>query len=162
MKTFKKALNLNDSRVLPLDEARETIERWVHYGSRFIRDMTGDTFMRDADILCEIADHEDYFREYANSDEEYPSLVNMDSMLDLIDSIVTDYVSDAMKDLKKEAGKGAITICYGQKQIWPSRQDAIDYFWQGAIACLGSAEGERYAAICAQLSLGERVASDMN
>lgn len=47
-----------------------------------------------------------------------------------------------------------ITVtCYGKKQEWASRQEAIDFYLQGVMACDG-AERERYLEIYLRLSMG--------
>ena len=52
------------------------------------------------------------------------------------------------------------TICYGKKDVWPTRQKAMDFFWEGMIACLGSSEGERYGRIYSRLAAGADIATD--
>ena len=51
-------------------------------------------------------------------------------------------------------------ICYGKKEEWPTRQEAMNFYWQGMIACLGSSEGERYGRIYSRLAAGSDVATD--
>lgn len=52
------------------------------------------------------------------------------------------------------------TICYGEKQVWDSRQEAADYFLQ-AIAGSEGSECERYANIYSQLISGKNTCSDL-
>ena len=54
---------------------------------------------------------------------------------------------------------GAITICYGQREIWKSRKEAADFFLEGMASTEGS-ECERYATIYTKLILGYKVCSD--
>ena len=51
------------------------------------------------------------------------------------------------------------TICYGEKRVWDSRQEAMDYFLEGVMACDGS-ERDRYASIYSQLASGANYATD--
>lgn len=51
------------------------------------------------------------------------------------------------------------TICYGQKQEWEDRWEAVDFFKEGVMACDG-AEKERYTNILLKLLAGETVCSD--
>ena len=51
------------------------------------------------------------------------------------------------------------TICYGQKQEWDDRWEAVDFFKEGVIACDG-AEKERYTNILLKLLVGETECSD--
>lgn len=51
------------------------------------------------------------------------------------------------------------TVCYGEKRIWDSREDAVKYFLDGALACEGS-ESERYLNIVRQLKEGLDFATD--
>ena len=48
--------------------------------------------------------------------------------------------------------------CYGTKKVW-RRQEAMDFFLEGALACDG-AESERYLAIYGSLKAGMRVVDD--
>lgn len=52
------------------------------------------------------------------------------------------------------------TVCYGEKQVWDSRQEAADYFLQ-AIAGGEGSECERYANIYSQLISGKNTCSDL-
>ena len=52
-----------------------------------------------------------------------------------------------------------ITICYGQKQEWKSRNEAMLFFLQGILECDGS-EKERYETILTKLMLGSKECSD--
>ena len=52
------------------------------------------------------------------------------------------------------------TICYGEKQVWDSRQEAADYFLQ-AIAGSEGSECETYANIYSQLISGKNTCSDL-
>ena len=54
---------------------------------------------------------------------------------------------------------GAITVCYGQREYWRSRKEAVDYFLEGISASDGS-ECERYSKIYAELICGKAVCSD--
>ena len=54
---------------------------------------------------------------------------------------------------------GAITVCYGQREYWRSRKEAVDYFLEGISASDGS-ECERYSKIYAELICGNTVCSD--
>ena len=51
---------------------------------------------------------------------------------------------------------GAITICYGHREYWRSRKEAVDYFLEGISASDGS-ECERYSKIYAELICGKAV-----
>ena len=51
------------------------------------------------------------------------------------------------------------TICYGQKQEWDDRWEAVDFFKEGVMACDG-AEKERYTNILMKLLAGETECSD--
>lgn len=50
-------------------------------------------------------------------------------------------------------------VCYGQKEVWDSREEAMAYYLEGMMACDGS-EADRYRSIYCQLADGARVASD--
>ena len=50
-------------------------------------------------------------------------------------------------------------LCYGQKEIWDSREEAMAYYLEGMMACDGS-EADRYRSIYCQLAEGARYASD--
>ena len=54
---------------------------------------------------------------------------------------------------------GAITVCYGQREYWRSRKEAVDYFLEGISASDGS-ECERYSKIYAELICGKTVCTD--
>lgn len=51
------------------------------------------------------------------------------------------------------------TICYGQKRVWDSREEAAGFFMEGMIATEGS-ECERYTTIYSKLKAGMEVCSD--
>ena len=51
------------------------------------------------------------------------------------------------------------TICYGEERVWPSRKEAMDFFWQGVCATEGS-EQNRYLTIYQKLNEGWAVCSD--
>ena len=51
------------------------------------------------------------------------------------------------------------TVCYGEEKVWDSRQEAMDYFLEGVMACDGS-ERDRYATIYSQLAEGANYATD--
>ena len=51
------------------------------------------------------------------------------------------------------------TICYGQKQEWEDRWQAVDFFKEGVMACDGS-EKERYTNILLKLLSEETECSD--
>ena len=56
--------------------------------------------------------------------------------------------------------KDAVTpICYGQRQEWKNRDEAMKFFMQGVLECDGS-ERERYETILTKLMLGMRECSD--
>ncbi len=50
-------------------------------------------------------------------------------------------------------------VCYGQKEVWDSREEAMAYYLEGMMACDGS-EADRYRSIYCQLADGARFASD--
>lgn len=50
--------------------------------------------------------------------------------------------------------------CYRQTETWNSRQEAMDFYLEGMIACMGSSEGGRYARIYTQLAMGADTATD--
>ena len=54
---------------------------------------------------------------------------------------------------------GVITVCYGQREYWKSRKQAVDYFLKGISASYGS-ECERYSKIYAELICGKTVCTD--
>lgn len=51
------------------------------------------------------------------------------------------------------------TICYGEEKVWDSREEAMDFFFQGMMASEGS-ERQRYTNIYLKLQLGMEVCSD--
>lgn len=51
------------------------------------------------------------------------------------------------------------TVCYGEKQVWISRKDAMDFFLDGMMNSEGS-EAERYTRIYTQLCEGSTFATD--
>ena len=51
------------------------------------------------------------------------------------------------------------TICYGERQYWDSREEAMSYYLEGVMACEGS-ERDRYATIYAKLKEGYNYATD--
>ena len=51
------------------------------------------------------------------------------------------------------------TICYGKKDIWQSREEAVAFFLQAMAGSEGS-EHERYSNIYLQLCLGMTECSD--
>jgi len=51
------------------------------------------------------------------------------------------------------------TLCYGERKVWDSRNEAMDYFLEGMLQCEGS-EADRYARIYSQLKDGCTFASD--
>ena len=53
-----------------------------------------------------------------------------------------------------------ITICYGTKQEWTSRNEAIRFFMEGIAATEGS-EQERYTNILLQLLEGKTICKDL-
>lgn len=52
-----------------------------------------------------------------------------------------------------------ITICYNKKDIWESRQEAINFFFEGVVSCEGS-EQERYLHVLMKLQMGCKVCDD--
>ena len=54
---------------------------------------------------------------------------------------------------------GVVTVCYGIRDYWRSRKEAVDYFLEGISASDGS-ECERYSKIYAKLICGKTVCSD--
>ena len=53
------------------------------------------------------------------------------------------------------------TVCYGQKQEWTSRKEAIEFFRQGVIECdTESSECSRYMKIFADLLMGKSFCTD--
>ena len=51
------------------------------------------------------------------------------------------------------------TKCAGAEHVWDSREDALEFFFEGMLECEGS-EADRYARIYAKLKAGETYASD--
>jgi hypothetical protein len=51
------------------------------------------------------------------------------------------------------------TVCYGEKKVWDSRKEAMDYFYEGMLCCEGS-ERDRYTNIYCKLAEGARYATD--
>lgn len=51
------------------------------------------------------------------------------------------------------------TICYGQEQIWDSREEAEEFFLKGMFSSEGS-ERDRYSTIFLKLKEGQEVCSD--
>lgn len=51
------------------------------------------------------------------------------------------------------------TICYGKKQTWQTRKQAMDFFFKAMMESEGS-EQNRYATILSQLQLGLTVCND--
>lgn len=49
--------------------------------------------------------------------------------------------------------------CYMKEEYWTTRQEAIDFYLEGALACEGS-EAETYMDIVGQLMAGYKVADD--
>ena len=54
---------------------------------------------------------------------------------------------------------GVITVCYGKREYWISRAEAIRFFLQGVAATEGS-ERDRYSQIYAELVSGRAVCTD--
>ena len=52
------------------------------------------------------------------------------------------------------------TVCYRQKDVWQTRKEAMDFFLEGMIATMGSAESTRYERIYCQLAAGADFATD--
>ena len=85
-------------------------------------------------------------------------------LVDAIGSLVVDwdngsglnviYGEDVVKKLD------AVTvITYGQKQIWDSRAEAIAFYLEGMMNCVG-AERDRYTNVYLALISGEKVCKD--
>ena len=51
------------------------------------------------------------------------------------------------------------TVCYGEKRVWDSREDAMSYFLEGILNCEGS-ERDRYATVYAGLKNGDDYVTD--
>lgn len=63
--------------------------------------------------------------------------------------------------LPSEAKAVVVTVCYGEKQEWTSRKEAIEFFRQGVIECdTGSSECSRYMKILADLLMGKSLCTD--
>ena len=69
-------------------------------------------------------------------------------------SLSVAYGEDIVKKLD-----AVTTICYGERKIWDSRKEAVDFFLQGIAATEGS-ECQRYTAIYTKLIMGCEVCSD--
>ena len=54
---------------------------------------------------------------------------------------------------------GVITVCYGKREYWKSRAEAIRFFLEGVAATEGS-ERDRYSQIYAELVSGRAVCTD--
>ena len=54
---------------------------------------------------------------------------------------------------------GIITVCYGKREYWKSRAEAIRFFLEGVAATEGS-ERDRYSQIYAELVSGRAVCTD--
>ena len=54
---------------------------------------------------------------------------------------------------------GVITVCYGKREYWKSRAEAIRFFLEGIAATEGS-ECERYTKIYTELISGKSVCTD--
>jgi len=52
------------------------------------------------------------------------------------------------------------TVCYKKTDVWQTREEAIDFFFEGMIATEGSAESMRYERIVVQLVMGADYATD--
>ena len=63
------------------------------------------------------------------------------------------------EDRIRKLKDGVITVCYGQREYWKSRKQAVDYFLKGISASYGS-ECERYSKIYAELICGKTVCTD--
>ena len=50
-------------------------------------------------------------------------------------------------------------ICYGKKQVWDSRQNAVEFYLEGMMCCEG-AERDRYTNIYLDLISGKSVCTD--
>ena len=64
-----------------------------------------------------------------------------------------------MKTRTKRRIKMVDVICYGQRETWNSRQDAIKFFFEGMMCCDG-AERDRYTNVYLDLMNGKDVCSD--
>ena len=63
------------------------------------------------------------------------------------------------EDRIRKLKDGVITVCYGHREYWRSRKEAVDYFLEGISASDGS-ESERYSKIYSELICGKAVCSD--
>lgn len=52
-----------------------------------------------------------------------------------------------------------IVVCYGSRQIWKSRKDAIAFYTEGVTACEGS-ERDRYVNVLMELMCGRKICTD--
>lgn len=55
---------------------------------------------------------------------------------------------------------GVTTVCYGKKEKWEDRQEAITYFLE-AMANARGAERERYSIILAKIQMGYSLCTDI-
>lgn len=63
-------------------------------------------------------------------------------------------------NLKQNKIQDSVTvICYGKKEVWDSRAEAIAFYLEGMTSCMG-AERDRYANVYLDLICGESVCSD--
>ena len=87
-------------------------------------------------------------------------VIGCDSMVDLLmkwsngSSLKVILSEDCVRKVA-----GAITICYGRRELWRIRKEAADFFLEGMASTEGS-ESERYATIYTKLILGYKVCSD--
>lgn len=51
------------------------------------------------------------------------------------------------------------TVCYGETKLWDSRNEALEFFFEGMLNCEGS-EAERYTRIYSKLKSGYTYATD--
>lgn len=61
---------------------------------------------------------------------------------------------------KSEKQDSVIVICYGEREFWGSREEAIKFYYEGMLACEG-AERDRYTNIYCQLIEGRDVCIDI-
>lgn len=54
---------------------------------------------------------------------------------------------------------GVTVVCYGKTEHWNSRQEAINYYFEGMLSCEGS-EQDRYTKIYSELISGCKVCTD--
>lgn len=52
------------------------------------------------------------------------------------------------------------TVCYRKKEVWNTRKEAMDFFFEAMCATMGSAESLRYETIYCQLATGKNFATD--